>query len=824
MTHSLDFLPQYSGWLVALLLFAIAASYLAVRLLVGPAVALAGDWRLTALRTALIAALLAVLANPVRVSKTGGDIVPADMFLLADASGSMALDDAGDQRWSQAVGLMRSSFPRSDQVQANIKLFTFGRQLEALEPAELLKPAVFETAHEPDTQLLASLRQLTSRFGQRPPAGVVILSDGRARDAGSAGEVAAHFRKLSVPIHVVPLGSNDAKGDVSVISLIAPPVIRKHANVEVNVFIRSYGFAKRVAELELSSVAADGVATKKLTSAPVVLDDGFQSLAVTFNSDESLHTLRARIVPLTDESAVDNNFCDADVQIDQSKLRILYLEGSGFAMRPEVRNGRVVMIGSHSPLQDALQEDPDVECRVLLVSGSSIMNDRGNIDAFPRTATELFSYDAIIFSNVSREILTEEHLGWLKQWVETRGAGLCMAGGPQSFGNGQWAQSSVGEMLPVDLAGPNSWIDDRSITIHAELGDPPHPILRLLEDRRRNLETLAALPTIRGMHAGLDIRPEVATVLATGVIGEARGGVFGGGVLDALLAGSDRERGQAETGNVFPAIVAGRFGRGRTLALSFPITAPAAEQWHVWGTAGAQHYARFWRNVAYWLTDHSFVSRRRLAASTDKLYYEPGQSISVAVEAFDDSSQPTADYRLAAIIEPQSLDVESDYAPIRWPSGVARESGDGSPLMMWGEEFDVPVSKSQDGRPRYTVDLQLADASAVGTSSGARIEITAYENGAQIDSTSLPVQVLPDPFEQQSPFPDHELLRELASGSGGSVIRTTEQLTALLRGAPTIERPQETHKAPAWSRWWAISCLLGLVTAEWCWRRRLGLA
>jgi uncharacterized membrane protein len=821
MTHSLDFLPQYSGWLIALLLAAIAASYVAVRLATGPAVALASDWRLVALRIALIAALLFLLANPVRVSKTGGDIVPADMFLVADASASMTLDDAGDPRWSQAVRMMRSSLPQGDQVQANVKLFTFGRQLVALEPAELARPEALDAAGEPDTQLLAALRQLTSRFGQRPPAGVVLMSDGRARDAESAGEVAAHFRKLGVPIHVVPLGSNDAKGDASVISLIAPPVIRKHANVEVNVFIRSYGFANRTAELELASVAADGVTTKKLASTPVMLEDGFQSLNVTFNSDESLHTLRAQVVPLDDESAVDNNFSDADIQIDQSKLRILYLEGSGFALQPVIRNGRVMMSGPHSTLQDALQEDPDIECRVLLASGSTIMNDRGNIDAFPRTATELFSYDAVIFSNVPREMLTDEQLSWLKQWVELRGAGLCMVGGPRSFGDGGWAESAVGQMLPVDAAGDSSWVDDRPLAIQADLGDPPHPIMRLMEDRRRNRQTLAAIPTIRGLHTGFKVRPEVATVLATGVVGEATSGGFAGG-LNALLGGRDGD--DAQAGAAFPAIVAGRFGRGRTLAMGFPITAPAAEAWHAWGTAGAQHYTRFWRNVAYWLTDHSFVSRRRLAASTDKQYYEPGQTIAVAVEAFDDSSQPTGDYRLTAIVEPQSLDVESDYAPIRWPSGVDRESGDDSPLMMWGEEFTIPASRSPEGRPRYTVDLQLADASAVGSSSGARLEITAYENDAQIDSTSAPVQVLHDPFEQQSPFPDHDLLRELAAGSGGSVIRSSEQLGALLKGAPTIERPQETHKAPAWSRWWAISCLLGLVTAEWCWRRRLGLA
>ncbi len=822
MTSSLDFLPQYSGWLVAILLVAIGASYLAVRFAAGPAVALARNWKLAALRLALIAALLAVLANPVRVSKTGGTIVPADVFLLADASASMALDDAGAPRWAQAVELMRRALPDGEQVQANVRFFTFGRQLQALSRSQVVAERTLDDAREPDTQLLAALRQLTSRFGQRPPAGVVVLSDGRGRDADAAGEVAAHFGKLGVPIHVIPLGSDAARGDASVISLIAPTTIRKHASVEVDVFLRSYGFANRTAQLELSAIDANGTATKKLASMPLVLADGFQSATMTFNSDESLHALRARVTPLPDEAAVENNYCDANVQLDHGKLRLLYLEGSGFALRPEVRNNRIVMVGPHSPLQNALQEDPDIECRVLLAGGPTMMNGEGGVGAFPRTATELFSYDAVILSNVPRNVLTDEQLGWLEEWVERRGAGLCMAGGPQSFGDGGWADSAVGRMLPLDVPEQATWLDDRRITLQAVLDDPPHPIFRLLEDRRRNRELLQSVPAIRGLHAGLVVRPTVATVLASGVAGEsAGGGWLGGGLFGGLASGESADDATAD--QPIPAIVAGRYGRGRTLALAFPVTAPAAEQWHAWG-GGSEHYARFWRNVAYWLTDNSFIGRRRLSARADKQYCEPAETIQLSIEAYDDSARATADYRLVAIVEPQSLDIETDYAPLRWPSGVERTSGEEGPLVMWGEEFEIPAQASPDGRPRYALDMQLAEASAVGQSSGARLEITAYDDDAQVDSTTLPIQVLHDPFEQQSPFPNHDLLRELAAGSGGTVLRNGDELVALLRSAPVTSRPPEIHKSPAWSTWWALACLLGLVTVEWCWRRRMGLA
>ena len=59
--------------------------------------------------------------------------------------------------------------------------------------------------------MLMALRQISSRFGRSPPSAIVLLSDGRARDAAGVEEVAKHFAELSVPIHVVPLG-DDAKG------------------------------------------------------------------------------------------------------------------------------------------------------------------------------------------------------------------------------------------------------------------------------------------------------------------------------------------------------------------------------------------------------------------------------------------------------------------------------------------------------------------------------------------------------------------------------------------------------------------------------------
>lgn len=179
------------------------------------------------------------------------------------------------------------------------------------------------------------------------------------------------------------------------------------------------------------------------------------------------------------------------------------------------------------------------------------------------------------------------------------------------------------------------------------------------------------------------------------------------------------------------------------------------------------------------------------------------------------------------MIEPQSSlsDLESNDSPIRWPEGRPRESGETGPLIAWGEEFELPRADLSDGRPAFALTLPVADALLVGSASQSlRIEMTAMEDFTQVDSTSLDLQILHDPFEQQNPFPNHELLERLASRSGGRVIQNGNQLADVLKDVTLSVGTPVTHQSPAWSTWWLWAWLLGLLTVEWLWRRMVGLA
>ena len=105
-----------------------------------------------------------------------------------------------------------------------------------------------------------------------------------------------------------------------------------------------------------------------------------------------------------------------------------------------------------------------------------------------------------------------------------------------------------------------------------------------------------------------------------------------------------------------------------------------------------------------------------------------------------------------------------------------------------------------------------------------RLELTAYEDLTQVDSTSLDIQILHDPFEQQNPFPNHELLSRVATASGGKVLKTADDLAQVLRNVPKNVGPPIIRRSPLWSNWWLWGLVIGMLTVEWCWRRRLGLA
>lgn len=842
---------------VAALAAALATGWCLLRLIGGAPVRIARRWDLLLLRLAIVLVLIVILAGPLQVDESQGEIRRPDVFYLLDASQSMGIGTSST-RWEDAGAAIRAAAGSVQQPDAlgSVHPYRFGHRLAALDardpttsgrsgqdesrgtPADASASQVYArdavrtaeggpaespgpqtggpgpgaTPTDTDSRLADALRQLTSRFGRTPPAGVVLFSDGRVRDPAAVEELARYYGDKRVPVHVYPVGGTASGGDIALVSIVAPQQVRKFSTVDVQVFLRSFGYEGRRAEVKIVADTAGGGPERVLATQAITLRGGVQPVALTYRSDIRSEEIKVRIEKAEDEISTRNNEVAASVAIERTKVRVLYLEGSSEQTRVVRTGDQYEYIGPYSAIQQALVEDEDIECVVLtpqfgtrklqrVQSPQSTTVARG----FPDTQAELAAFDAVILSNISRSSLDDEQLEWLETWVNGRGGGLCMLGGPDSFASGGWHESPLARMLPVEFAA-ESWSPADQVALATDSLAASHAVWSILADRQRNREILGELPAFQGLNRGLAAKP----------------------ACDVLA------RSAAESGAAAPVLVCGAYGRGRTLAMSVPATAPwAAGFLNRWGPSGNQYSGKFWRNLVYWLTENSTIGRRRLVTTVDKQFYQPGETIELSAVAYDETAAGTTDYTIMAMVEPRSLDFddESLYSSVRWPNGVPRTSGENGPYIAWGEEFELPRN-TETGR--YVLPLQIAERLRSGTDNqGLRIELTAYENtsqsagggpGTQVDSTSLEVQIIDDPFEQQNPFPNHDLLARVASLSGGTVLRSPAQLAGIIDELPISRGPPVVRKAPLWSNWWLLGTLIALLSVEWFRRRSLGLA
>lgn len=796
------------------------AVLLVLRVLSGPPAAISRRIGLYALRAAILATILALLLNPVRVQELPGSVEAPDVFYLVDTSSSMNMG-TGSTRFDDVTGLIRDAQTTAgDRSHARVHLFRFGQKLAAIEPAQLQLDLPATTPKEADksgsptkrlppvkptdtdTQLAGALRQLSSRFGRSPPASVVLFSDGQARDAGDVEKIAGSFARLDVPIHVVPVGDTGKGGDVAIVGVVAPDRVRRFSQVDVQVFLRSFGYDGKRAELVLSALGDDG-RPRKLTSLPITLHKGIQSAGLTFQSDSQMRKLQVSIDAQENEISDDNNRFHLEIAIDRTKIRVLYLEGNVTRLQTVRRGDRNEIRGSFSELQDALAEDPDIECVVLAgFPGSTDLRRIGNANfdaggrGFPDTVAELSAFDCIILSDIAAQSISEKHLQWIENWVANRGGGLCMAGGQFSFAGGGWSGNPIGQILPVELASGREDFDAGDpILVQPIVTGSGHPIWHITSDEKQNRDILRSFPPFAGGNRLPRAKSNLATVLATA---------------------------QGAQGDARPVLTVGRYGKGRSMALAGAITEPYSGEFTRWGQNDHRYYAKFWRNAVYWLTESSSIGRRRLIASADKKFYRPGETISLAALAYDEGANRTRDYRVVAMIEPASSSVDpgSDYSPVRWPDGLQRTSGEEGPYIAWGEEFELSKGSGKEG---YEIALPIGEGASAATQ-GLRVELTAYEDLTQVDSTSLNMQILDDPFELQNPFPNPELLSHIAAVSGGKVLTSADTLAQELMNLDVKVGPPSTRVTPLWSRWPLLALLAALLTGEWIWRRSIGLA
>jgi hypothetical protein len=719
---------------------------------------------LLVLRATVLGGLVFILLNLVRATENRLPARQPEFVYLIDCSQSMALDrpasrlDQVRRALREADGLLPAARPR-------VSLYRFGNRLLACNSPDELSPA------DDRTQLREALEQLPARLHDGRPAGVVVFSDGRTPGGAGLEPVAAGYRTLGVPLHVFPVGDPNTSGDVAIEDVLAPREARPGARVPVRVLVRTHGFAGRRAELRVRPEAA----TKgpALATLPLTLEEGTKAHELLLDHDPAAERLVAEVTPLPGEAVLENNRVAFQVRSGKRKTRVLYMEGTPASEYHWVR--------------DALVEDPDIECVALEVNNQyAVRQLLYRVDdprrGYPTTREELFGFDVIICSDISRNAFTQEQLDWTVELVRNRGGGFAMVGGNTSFGAGFWDKTVWDGLIPVDMSGQvdnptrgTSWNTEFRVRVPPEV--ERHPVWRLADDPAENRRILGLMPKFTGANLIGRLKP-AATAL---------------GYSDRPL----------RLVGVMPVFACEPFGKGRTFAMAPDTT----DDWghffeREWGENGDNRYFRkFWRNVVLWLGENS-AGNRRLRVETDKVLYRPGQPIRVTARAYDDRREETTRYRLVSRLlagEPPASLGEGPLAPKTSEGGYE------------GQLTAPPVPPASPGKPASTTRTPT-------------LEVLAFDGTALVGQASLDVQVADDPVEFVDPRPDAACLESLARASGGRVLHDGKDLAQLLRGAAAAEGEVVVQKVPLWDHPALWGLLLALLTVDWCLRRWWGLA
>ncbi|MFN0054737.1 MAG: glutamine amidotransferase [Planctomycetales bacterium] len=720
------------------------------------------SWLILVPRIGVLSALLFVLLNPVWRKEHRLPPRPAEVSFLVDASRSMALEHPLSRALQVQQAMQAAEGRLPAEGRPHVQLYRFGQLLSSAADLTRLTPS------DDATRMSQALEQLPGRFPRDPPQGVVLFSDGAADDPERLSDVAADYRRMRVPIHVYPVGSGQIRGDVGIDELVVPSRAEAGTKVLLHGVVRGSGYSGERVVLEVKAAARPQLAA--LASLPVTLEETPQpfEMVVEANPDYGDLVLEAPVLPgeVTDQ----NNRVPFQLATARRKLKVIYMEGTGGDEYRWVR--------------DALQEDQDLECLAMVADQQYVQRPRlvrvgDALRGFPATREELLQYDCVICSDISLGAFTREQLDWVVELVASRGGGFAMVGGITSFGAGKWDQTAWDQLIPIDMTGGalgQGWLYHQfQVKVPEEALQ--HPIWRILDDPQQNRRVIAAMPPFLGTNYMQRLKP-AATALAFSATPIPQVGIM-------------------------PVFAAQPYGKGRTFAFAPDTTADWGRYFESqWGEGDNRYFRRFWRNIVRWLSENSTAGNKRLRVETDRVIYRAGQPLVLTAWAYDEQLQETVNYQLAAHVKSGA-----ETTAAGGQSLTPESSGKSYRLEMETTALALPLER-------------LEGDSAVRPS--REIEVVATHQGKEIARASVKVQILPDLHELLDPRPRHELLEQLARETDGKLLRTPQELSALLEGMPATAGDSLVSRQPLWDSPLLWLGILALLAIEWSLRRRAG--
>jgi uncharacterized membrane protein len=227
-----------------------------------------------------------------------------------------------------------------------------------------------------------------------------------------------------------------------------------------------------------------------------------------------------------------------------------------------------------------------------------------------------------------------------------------------------------------------------------------------------------------------------------------------------------------------------RYGRGKALAF------PVQDSWHwqmdVKMSIDDQTHENYWRQLLRWLVD-SVPSPVDVHTSTDRV--EPGETVTLAADVLDPAFVEVNDARV-----------------------VAKVTG------PKGSVVDVPMQWTGERNGEYRATFPAADLGLYVA------QVEATRGGKSLGIGTTQVRAAPSDAEYFDATMHAQRLQRIADETGGrfytpeTIAGMPEDLRYTGRGVTTVEERELWHMPIV------LFLLLGLMSAEWAYRRAVGLA
>jgi uncharacterized membrane protein len=551
------------------------------------------QWReravLAGLRIAALALILFCIFRPVLVVKAA--VAQQNVVgILIDDSRSMQLPEgnAGNATRGERV---RETFgnPDSPMMKALSDKFLVRTFRFSSSTARVSAPTDLTFAGT-QTRLANAIESARQELAGLPVSGLVLVSDGADTTDATVADALLASKAEALPVFTVGVGQETLAHDIQVGRVSTPRTALKGTSLLVDAVITQTGYAGQTVTLDVE----DG--GRIVGSQPVRLpaDGDPVSVRVRFTATEAgPRVFRLKVAPQPGEVVTENNQRDVQIDIRDRRERILYYEGEP---RFEMKF-----------MRQAIKDDPNLQLVTLQRTAENkylrLDIDAGGVElaaGFPKTREELFAYRGLVLGSVEASAFTADQLRMIAEFVDVRGGGLLLLGGPRAFAEGGYAGTPLAEVMPVILDRAGGAFTH--LKVHPTRAGQAHAVTQLGDTEEASAERWKTMPPLSTVNLIDAIKPG-ATVL--------------------LAATDDRRRERV-------VLAYERYGRGKSVA--FPVQDSWMWQMHASIRVEDQTHENFWRQLLRWLVDGvpDTVETRPI---TDRV--EPGQPVTLTADVVD---------------------------------------------------------------------------------------------------------------------------------------------------------------------------------------------